>query len=110
MKKRNRYSPIVAAAAAVLAISSALSLAAPADPDPAGDAARAQVKRGAYLVGIMSCNDCHTPWKMGPKGPEPDLTRLLSGHPSSLAMPPAPALTAGPWGWTGASTMTAFSG
>src|SRR4051794_25537356 len=29
------------------------------------------VRRGAYLVKIMGCNDCHTPWKMGPEGPEP---------------------------------------
>ena len=25
------------------------------------------VKRGAYLVSIMGCNDCHTPKKMGPQ-------------------------------------------
>jgi len=37
--------------------------------------------RGAYLVKIMGCNDCHTPWKMGANGPEPDMTRMLSGHP-----------------------------
>ena len=47
---------------------------------------------------------------MGPKGPEPDMTRLLSGHDSSLKMPPAPALSSPPWGWTGSMTMTAFSG
>ena len=29
------------------------------------------VKRGQYLVTIGGCNDCHTPLKMGPKGPEP---------------------------------------
>jgi hypothetical protein len=61
-------------------------------------------------VRTMGCNDCHTPLKMGPKGPEPDLTRLLSGHPQDLVMPPAPAIGAGPWGWVGAATMTAFSG
>jgi hypothetical protein len=40
------------------------------------------VSRGHYLVTIMGCNDCHTPKKMGPNGPELDSTRLLSGHPS----------------------------
>ena len=25
--------------------------------------------RGKYLVDIMSCNDCHTPMKMGANGP-----------------------------------------
>jgi len=69
-----------------------------------------QIERGAYLVTIGGCNDCHTPLKMGPKGPEPDRTRLLSGHPEQLAMPPAPSLPKGPWMWTGAATNTAFAG
>jgi len=70
----------------------------------------ARVARGEYLVSFGGCNDCHTPWKMGAKGPEPDMTRMLSGHPQQLAMPPAPALPPGPWGWTGAATMTSFAG
>ena len=43
----------------------------------------------------MGCNDCHTPWKMGPKGPEPDMTRALTGHRRDMVMPPAPALPPG---------------
>ena len=68
-----------------------------------------KVARGAYLVTIMGCNDCHTPWKMGPQGPEPDMTRMLSGHPQDLKMSPV-TLERGPWGWVGAATNTAFSG
>lgn len=68
------------------------------------------IQRGAYLVQVAGCNDCHTPLKMGPKGPEPDMTRMLSGHPEGLKMPPAPRLPEGPWGWTGALTATAFAG
>lgn len=75
---------------------------------PAADAAL--VARGEYLVQTMGCNDCHTPWKMGPNGPEPDMSRALSGHPSDMVMPPAPALPAGPWLWIGAATNTAFAG
>jgi mono/diheme cytochrome c family protein len=71
---------------------------------------KALVERGDYLVRLMLCNDCHTPLKMGPKGPEPDLSRLLSGHPQDLVMPPAPALGEGPWVWVGSASMTAFSG
>src|ERR1044072_5906203 len=41
-------------------------------------------KRGAYLVSIMGCNDCHTPKKMGPNGPVFDEDRLLSGHPAEM--------------------------
>jgi mono/diheme cytochrome c family protein len=70
----------------------------------------AAVERGRYLVTAMGCNDCHTPWKMGPAGPEPDMTRALSGHPEEMVMPPAPDLGGGPWLWAGAATNTAFAG
>ncbi len=70
----------------------------------------ARVERGAQLVRTMGCNDCHTPWKMGPRGPEPDMTRSLTGHPADVVMPPAPALPAGPWAWVGSATNTAFAG
>lgn len=67
------------------------------------------VERGRYLVAIAGCNDCHTPFKAGPHGPEPDMTRQLAGHPSDLVMP-AIALGDGPWAWAGAATNTAFAG
>ena len=77
----------------------------------AGGAAqnKARVERGTYLVSMMGCNDCHTPWKMGPKGPEPDMTRALTGHPQEVVLPPAPPAS-GPWIWHGAATNTAFAG
>jgi len=86
-----------------------LLAAAMAPPLAAGAPPKSLIKRGQYLVGIMGCNDCHTPMKMGPKGPEPDMSRMLSGHPEGLKMPPTPAL-AMPWGWIGSMTMTAFTG
>jgi hypothetical protein len=68
-----------------------------------------RIERGKYLVTMVGCNDCHTPLKMGPKGPEPDMSRFLSGHPEQMgALPAAPAR--GPWLWAGAATNTAFSG
>jgi hypothetical protein len=70
----------------------------------------AQVQRGKYLVATSACMDCHTPLKMGPKGPEPDLSRQLSGHPEHLKMPPPPALPEGPWMVVGAATLTAWAG
>ena len=81
---------------------------APPAAVPAADPAR--VQRGAYLVSIMGCNDCHTPWKIGPRGPEPDMSRALTGHPSDLVMPSAPQLPKGPWLWVAAGTNTAFAG
>ena len=58
---------------------------------------------------VGGCNDCHTPLKMGPKGPEPDMTRMLSGHPQNFPVSPAPA-PAGTWLWSGDATNTAFAG
>lgn len=69
-----------------------------------------KIKRGMYLVNTIGCNDCHTPSKMGPNGPEKDMTRLLSGHPQELVMPPAPTLPPGPWMATMSATMTAWAG
>jgi hypothetical protein len=42
------------------------------------------VARGAYLVHIGGCNDCHTPWVFNKDlgMPAPDMTRMLSGHPA----------------------------
>jgi len=81
-----------------------------ADAGSKPSAASGRVERGKYLVTIMGCNDCHTPWKMGGNGvPEPDMTRMLSGHPEGLKMPPAPA-PSGPWIASIAGTFTSFAG
>ena len=69
------------------------------------------VARGEYLVITSACNDCHTPFKMGPNGPEPDMSRMLSGHPQDLEMPPVPELPAGsPWLVLWGATNTAIAG
>ena len=75
----------------------------------AHDTSAERAKRGEYLVKIMGCNDCHTPWQLGPNGPEPDMSRMLSGHPEQVGpLPPVQA----PAGYvmTAAATNTAFSG
>ena len=83
-----------------------------------------QVKWGERLVFIGGCHDCHTPKKMGPNGPENDMSLMLSGHPAQ--MPPADydskeaakkglivtsTFTAwtGPWGTTYAANLTSDS-
>ncbi len=53
--------------------------------------AQSPVERGKYLVMIGGCNDCHTPKKLGPNGPEPDMARELSGNPSTEKLAPVPA-------------------
>lgn len=47
-----------------------------------------QVKKGAYLVGIAGCGDCHSPKVMTAMGPAPDSTRILSGYRSEAPLPP----------------------
>ena len=79
------------------------------------------IKRGAYLVAITGCDDCHTPKKMGAMGPEPDMELRLSGYRSDVPLPPVDTnvikkgwalgnaeLTgwAGPWGASFAANIT----
>ncbi len=79
------------------------------------------VKRGEYLVTIMGCNDCHSPKKMGPNGPEIIPELLLSGYPSDRPIVkfndprlkegfgmfyPDLTAAAGPWGVSFAANLT----
>ena len=88
----------------------ALALAAFSAADAQPTPLSAQATRGQYIVSTAGCHDCHTPWKIGAKGPEPDMSRALSGHPAQLLMPPAPDLGKGPWAVAIAATNTAYSG
>ncbi|HZY36869.1 MAG TPA: diheme cytochrome c-553 [Mucilaginibacter sp.] len=95
----------------------ALIACSPAKSDPqtasAAPTKDSLVKRGAYLVAVMGCNDCHSPKKMTAMGPVVDSARMLSGFPANAPAPsPGPSdikgglvvfngdLTAcvGPWG------------
>ncbi len=93
----------------ILVIIGSLAIVACQSEPPRPTAAQV-VERGRYLVTVAGCNDCHTPWKLGEKGPEPDTTRLLSGHPEAMQPPPPPQLPTGPWGLAGTLTMTAWAG
>lgn len=95
---------------ALLAAPAVLLFAADAGSKPSAAPAAGRAERGKYLITIMGCNDCHTPFKMGANGmPEPDMTRMLSGHPETMKLPPPPA-PAGPWIASFAGTFTAFAG
>ncbi len=79
-----------------------------------------QAKHGEYLVAIMGCDDCHSPKVMGPRGPEVDSSRRLSGYRSGTK--PAEVDTAslnswvmfgmeftnavGPWGMSFTANLT----
>lgn len=75
----------------------------------AGESDASRIKRGAQLAAYGGCTDCHTPFKLGPSGPEKDVARGLSGHPAELVLPPPPKLE-GAWNWAGSGSMTAFVG
>jgi hypothetical protein len=74
------------------------------------DGAQGPVERGSYVVNSFGCFDCHTPQVPGPTGLVPDRDRWMSGHPETLALPPAPKLPEGPWKVAVAGTLTAWSG
>lgn len=74
-----------------------------------GDEAPSPVERGRYLVNTSGCHDCHTPWHLGPNGPEPDMSRMLSGHPADFELAPPPAVQPG-WPMSASPTNTAWSG
>lgn len=79
------------------------------------------VKRGEYLVSSMGCDDCHSPKKMGPQGPELIPELRLSGYQAGqprqkvteLALKEGWALfgpdlttAVGPWGQSFAANLT----
>lgn len=76
------------------------------------------ISRGEYLVTIGACHDCHSPKVMTAMGPEPDTSRLLSGHPHDLPVSEIPdnkewvlfsmdlTTFVGPWGVSFAANLT----
>jgi mono/diheme cytochrome c family protein len=88
----------------------------PAETKPAASAAatpaQSPVERGKYLTLVGGCNDCHTPKKFGPNGPEADMTRELSGNPSMDKLPTVPKGVIGPdkWGTVANNHLGAWAG
>lgn len=72
------------------------------------DTSKDSIARGKYLVTYGGCNDCHTPLMMTDKGPAPDMSRMFSGHPADVKLPP-PGLKDGPW-FAATAGMTAWAG
>lgn len=104
MKHPNARQSLIPSFAIAALLGSLLPLNAIAGPDAAS------LKRGAYLVNYGGCVDCHTPFKMGPNGPEKDMARGLSGHPENLRLSAPPKLEGNDWNWAGSASMTAFVG
>ena len=100
-----KYLPLVAAC-----LLTAVAIAACNRP-PAATPAQTQVERGKMLVIGGACHDCHTPKKFCPNGPEPDMDRMLSGHPEDIKVsaPYRPA-AGSPWVYGVSADLTAWSG
>jgi mono/diheme cytochrome c family protein len=121
LEQRRHMTTKTTLAVSALAIASAVSVSlvarqapGPGYPPPKPQPlATALVARGAQLVMLGGCEDCHTP-----KGPNfaPDAARRLSGHPQNAPLPPDVVggistnmmLTAwrGPWGVSMARNLT----
>ena len=99
---------VLGSALIVVGLASSLALAQPSG------ASKAQLQRGEYLVNYGGCHDCHSPKVMTPNGPAPDKTRLLSGHPADVQLPPLPAGIIGPapnqWAAITNGDLTAWTG
>lgn len=114
------FGPVFVLIGALVSTTCASQSPAPQKEEAGGS--EAVIERGKLLVAVGGCHDCHTPKKVGPKGLEPDMTRMLSGHPeeAKVTAPFRPAdgspwiigvndhLTAwsGPWGISFAVNLT----
>jgi hypothetical protein len=58
------------ASAVALALTAACAQAPASAPAPTSQVSDA---RGEYIVNTSGCHDCHTPFILGPNGPEPDM-------------------------------------
>lgn len=81
----------------------------PAPKPPEAAAVETRIARGAYLVRLGGCADCHTPKIMTAHGPVDDENRRFAGHPADRELRPAELSSEGPWG-TATAGMTAWSG
>lgn len=92
-----------------------------ASPTPAEPTMESVISHGEYLVAIMGCNDCHSPKRMGPNGPEIIPELMLSGFPADRPIVkfdsemikegfgmfyPDLTAAAGPWGVSFAGNLT----
>jgi mono/diheme cytochrome c family protein len=104
---RYRFAWVLGAGATVLAAGALFAVSLSAQQPATRPAANAAaIARGKYLVTVQDCNGCHTPFNE--KG-EPDMTKMLMGHPANVSVT-APRPAAGGWLVSINTTNTAWSG
>jgi hypothetical protein len=101
--------------ASFLFVAASLSSCMDNNPKPVAQAEQAMsnedlIIKGEYLVTTIGCNDCHSPKRMGERGPEVIPELMLSGYPGDRPVPKvsAEALKNG-WGLLN-SDFTSFVG
>jgi mono/diheme cytochrome c family protein len=103
MKKVIAVTSGLAALVAVLVVNAA-------DNNAKSPTKEEQIARGKHLVEAVGCGDCHSPKKMGPNGPEEEMSLFLSGHPAGSEVLPSPQLPPGPWMMAATGDLTTWSG
>ena len=95
MRKLNYVMAVVAFIGGLYACSNVKSTEEKASPIPTE---ADMVKRGEYLVASIGCDDCHSPKKMGPNGPEVIQELRFSGYPADRPVQKEVG-TSGKMGW-----------
>ncbi|MDC7994727.1 c-type cytochrome [Altibacter sp. HG106] len=57
------------------------------------------IERGEYLSRVIGCDHCHTPKKMTPQGPVPDMDKWMMGFPADATLPEIVPEAVGPGKW-----------
>lgn len=117
------YIPLLAVVCVIAAVVACSTRATPKETVVVPDK-DSLIRRGASLVTLMVCDDCHSPKRMGAHGPEIIPELRLSGFSQNASLPPidtnqlkkgwvmfSPDLTGavGPWGASFAGNITSDS-
>ncbi len=94
----------------LVGVSLCLSLSCKSSSEKTG--AEDRVQRGAYLISILACDDCHSPKVFTEQGPQPDPELRMSGHHGGTDLAAVPDGMIGPdrWGALTTNDMTVWVG
>lgn len=116
-----KFFPLLCALFCLWACGQQKNHAPEATPPASTPTSEERTQRGAYLVQISGCNDCHSPKRMGAQGPGVIPETMLSGYPATRPVVQIehpllksgfamfyPDLTGavGPWGTSFAANLT----
>lgn len=118
---QNKFMSIGIAIVAATGIIVACSQSEAKEKSPQPLTGKELVDRGSYLVNAVGCDDCHSPKRMGPNGPEVIEELRFSGYPGNRPLQPVDTTevskgwsmfgsdftsTVGPWGMSFAANIS----